>query len=86
MAHFLRYLIWGAVITQWIHFAHTTESQAHHPHFYQFIFELRHVKKTKINKKRPGMAHLINYDIVVLSDLIILSINSRTQKQFLFTR
>ena len=33
------------------------ESQAHHLCFYQFIFELCHVEKTKINKKRSGLAH-----------------------------
>ena len=34
------------------------ESQAHHLRFYQFIFELCDVKMTKINKERPGMAHI----------------------------
>ena len=29
------------------------ESRAHHLRFYQFIFELCHAEKTKINKKRP---------------------------------
>ena len=33
------------------------ESQTHHLHFYQFIFEYCHVEKTKINKKRPGFGH-----------------------------
>ena len=33
-------------------------SQAHHLRFYQFIFELCDVKMTKINKERPGMAHI----------------------------
>ena len=36
------------------------ESQAHNLCFYQFRFELCHVEKTKINKKRPGLAHLKN--------------------------
>ena len=33
------------------------KTQAHHQSFYQF--ELCHVEKTKINKKRPVLAHLI---------------------------
>ena len=33
------------------------KSQANHLRFYQFIFELCNVEKTKINKDRPGSAH-----------------------------
>ena len=52
----------GAAIAQWIHlqlpFCHPGfESQAHHQRFYQFIFDLCRVEKTKINKKSPGFAH-----------------------------
>ena len=55
-------LILGAAIPQWIHLRFPSclsgfESQAHHLCFYQFIFELCHVEKMKINKKRPGLAH-----------------------------
>ena len=32
-------------------------SQAHHQCFYQIIFDLCHAENTKINKKRPGLAH-----------------------------
>ena len=31
------------------------ESQAHHLHFNQFIFELFHLEKTKINQKEAGI-------------------------------
>ena len=33
------------------------ESQAHHLCFHQFIKKLCNVEKTKINKKRPRLAH-----------------------------
>ena len=36
------------------------QNKAYHLRFYQIIFELRHVEKTKISKKRPGPAHLKN--------------------------
>ena len=39
------------------------ESQAHHLRFYQFIFELCHVEKTKINKKRQGLVHFLNASV-----------------------
>ena len=35
------------------------ETQAHHLCFYQFIFVLCHVEKTKINKKRSVLAHFL---------------------------
>ena len=35
------------------------ESQAHHLCFYQFIFDLCYVRKSKINKKRPGLSHFL---------------------------
>ena len=46
----------GVAITQWIPtclpFCHPGfESQAHHQCFYQFIFDLCHAEKTKINKR-----------------------------------
>ena len=45
---------WGAAIAQWIHLRLPSchpgfKSQALHLCFYQFIFELCHVEKTKIN-------------------------------------
>ena len=51
----------GAAIAQWIRLCflscqHWFKSQAHHQHFYQFIFDLCHVEKTKINERRPGLA------------------------------
>ena len=39
------------------------ESQAHHLRFYQIIFELYHVEKTKISKNRLGYSHFIKDDI-----------------------
>ena len=60
---------WGAAIAQWIHldlrsYCPGLKSQAHHLLFFQFIlFKLYichlnwNVKRTKINKKRPGLAH-----------------------------
>ena len=52
----------GATIAQWIRLRLSPgfESQAHHQRFYQFIFDLCHVEKTKINKMWPGMAHFKN--------------------------
>ena len=59
----------GAAIAQWIRLHLPSccpgfESQAHHLCFFQFIkFKLyichlnRNVKRTKINKKRPRIAH-----------------------------
>ena len=53
-----------STIAQWIRLHlpschHGFESQAHHLSFHQFI-ELYNVEKTKINKQRPGLAHLKN--------------------------
>ena len=53
---------WGAAIAQWIclHLPFCRprfESQAHQLRFYQFIFELCHVEKPKINKNEGGLAH-----------------------------
>ena len=60
---------WGAAIAQWIRLRLPScrpgfESQAHHLRFFQFkLFKLYichlnwNVKRTKINKKRPGLAH-----------------------------
>ena len=47
----------GVAIAKWISLCLPScglrfESQAHHLCFYQFIFELCRVEKTKINKKR----------------------------------
>ena len=52
----------GAAIAQWIRLRLPScrpgfESQAHHQCFYQYIFVLCHVEKTKVNKMRPGLAH-----------------------------
>ena len=48
---------WGAAIAQWIRLCLTSycpgfESQAQHQCCDQYIFDLYHVEKTKINKKR----------------------------------
>ena len=60
-------LRWGAAIAQWICLRLPSccrgfTSQSHHQHFYQFKieFKLWRVEKTKINKKKPGLAHLLN--------------------------
>ena len=52
---------WGAAIAQWIHLCLPycrpgLESQAHHLCFYELCL----VENTKINKKRPRLAHLKN--------------------------
>ena len=54
-----------AAIAQWIHLRLPSrrpgfEYQTHQLRFYQIIFDLRHVEKTKINKKRSGLAHFKN--------------------------
>ena len=59
---------WGATIAQWIRLCLPScypgfESQARDQRFYQFIFDFCHIEKTKINKKRLGLAHLKNNDI-----------------------
>ena len=51
----------GAALAQWIrlrlpHCRPGFKSQAHHLPFYQIIFKLLLVEKTKISKKRPGLA------------------------------
>ena len=58
--HFLTSQMWvlWASIVHWICLRLPSccpgfESQAHHLHFYQFIFELCHMEKTIIKKKRP---------------------------------
>ena len=50
----------GAAIAQWIRLCLPSRrpgfnSQAQDQHFYQFIFELRHVEKTKMNRKEIGI-------------------------------
>ena len=52
----------GAAIAQWIGLRLPSccpgfKYQAHNLRFFQFIFELGQMEKTKINKKRPGLAH-----------------------------
>ena len=58
-----KFEFWGAAIAQWIRLRLPScrpgfESQAHHLRFHEFI-ELCNVGKTKINKKRPGLAHFL---------------------------
>ena len=65
------FTLWGAAIAQWICLCLTScrsgfESQAHHLRFFHFIlFKLYichlncNVKRTKINKKRPGLSHFL---------------------------
>ena len=55
----------GAAIARWICLCLPScipgfESQAHHLCFYhlQYLCYICHVKRTKINKKRPSLAHL----------------------------
>ena len=62
------------------------ESQAHHQCFYQFVFQLCHVEKTKINKKRPifekqtpGFSNLQN-----LTSVIVRMWFQRSCKRFYF--
>ena len=50
----------GATIAQWIclclpSYRPGFKSQAHHQCYYQFVFELCHVEKTKINEKEAGI-------------------------------
>ena len=58
---------WGTTITQWIRLCLPSchpgfeSSQAHHQCFYQFILGLCHVEKTKINRKRPRLAHFLTW-------------------------
>ena len=54
----------GAAIAQWIcmrlpSWCPGFESQAHHLRFYhlQYFYYIIHVKRTQINKKRPGLVH-----------------------------
>ena len=49
--------VWGAAVAQYIRLRNPSchpgfDSQANHLHFFQFKFELWHVEKTKLNKKR----------------------------------
>ena len=59
------FIIGGAAVAHWIRLylpsCHPRfESQAHHLCFYHlwYLCYICHVKSTKINKKRPGLAHL----------------------------
>ena len=57
------FIAWGAAIAQWIRLHLPSccpgfESQAHHLCFHKFVKKLCNVEKTKINKKRPRLAHL----------------------------
>ena len=61
---------WGAAIAQWIRLRLPScrpgfESQAHHLCFHQFIKKLCNVEKTKINKKRPRLAHFFLKKVAV---------------------
>ena len=54
----------GAAVAQWIHLHIPScrpgfESQAHHLCLYQYYLELWNFEKTKIDKKRPGLAHFL---------------------------
>ena len=77
------YLYRGAAIAQWIRLCLPScrprfQPQAHHQHFYQFIFDLCHVEKTKINKKRPGLAFL---KIVFIGTTLWLDYSQCDQKK-----
>ena len=53
----LKIVLGGAAVAQWIRLRLPScrpgfKSQAHHLRFFQFKFEIEHVEKTKINRKR----------------------------------
>ena len=65
-----------AAIAQWIHLRLPSrrpgfEYQTHQLRFYQIIFDLRHVEKTKINKKRSGLAHFKNIFLLIPYSLLL---------------
>ena len=79
MACLKKHLCVGAVIAQWIclHLPSCClrfESQAHYIYFYhlQYLCYISHVKITKINKKRPGLAHFFKNGetFVILVDYV----------------
>ena len=64
----------GAAIAQYICLHLTSchpgfESQAKYLRVFQFIFELCHVGKTKINKKRPELAHFLKVCTLSFSEI-----------------
>ena len=54
------------------------ESQAYHLRFFhlQFLCYMCHVKRTKINKKRPGLAHFLNVRFNVQNNVCATSCTS----------
>ena len=69
----------GAAIAQWISLRLPScrpgfESQSHHLCFYQIRFELWHIEKMKINKKRPELAHLKNFLYIMFKFFLFLFI------------
>ena len=74
---------WGATIAQWIRLRLPScrpgfESQACHLRFFIYLCYICHVKRTKINKKRPGLAHLKN--MLVSIQYILLQMTSAMKK------
>ena len=81
----------GAAIAQWISLRLPSyrpgfESQSHHLCFNQIRFELWHIEKMKINKKRPELAHLKNFLYIMLKFFLFLfSQSSRLPPRSSFT-
>ena len=59
---------------------HPSESHAYHLCFHQFLFELCNVEKTKINKKRPELAHFLKKSLNNLATFIRKSALARAKK------
>ena len=85
-------VIRGAAIAQWIRLrlpfcCPGFNSQAHHQCLHQIIFELWCVEKTRINKKRPGLAdflkRIVRYSSLVSfwkKDEKLLKLNGKERK------
>ena len=50
------------------------ESQAHRQRFYNYsqLVIFYHVKRTKLNKKRPGLSHFLNDRICFLTSVCLI--------------
>ena len=66
----------GAAIAQWIRLRLQScllrfESQAHHLHFYQFIFELCHRENDENKQKEAELAHFFKKNTILSKEVVL---------------
>ena len=62
-------------------YRHGFESQANHECFNQYIFNLYHVEKTIINKKRPGLANFFLKKFCTLGNGVVYYVSAVDRSQ-----